>query len=52
MEAFKLADAIREEIKRQAKNAPTLEVANTDKPDTIRVVGEIDLYELAKVLVD
>jgi hypothetical protein len=51
MEAFKLADAIRKEIKRQARENPKLIAADhPSEPDVMRVHGELDLYEIAKVL--
>lgn len=47
-----IIDAIRTELKRQAKDNPELTVALNalDKPDTVRVIGRIDLYELAKAI--
>ncbi len=53
MEAFKVADTIREEIKRQAKAKPNdLLIHKSAKPDTICLTGVIDLYEVAKALFD
>jgi len=49
----KLTDEIREEIKRQAKDETRLVVTNHPvKPDVLRVVGQLDVYEIAKALVD
>ena len=49
-----IIDALREELQRQGKNNPSLVVAikATDKPDTMRVVGRVDLYELAKAIAE
>jgi hypothetical protein len=53
MEAFQIADEIRREIKRQAKDNLALTAANLpEKPDMMRVVGDLDLYELAKAVKD
>ena len=42
-------DFISDEVRRQAARDPQkLSLAKSDKPDVIRVVGELDLYELAK----
>lgn len=47
-------DAIRHELRRQAKNSDELSVAVNaiDKPDTMRVMGRLDLYELAKAIME
>lgn len=53
MEAFKLADTIRQEIERQAKQKDAeLAVGKSETPDTVRLIGKLDLYELAKALVE
>lgn len=47
-----IIDALRQELRRQAKYNHDLKLTTlaTDKPDTIRVVGRLDLYELAKAI--
>ena len=47
-------DAIRRELRRQANSTGKLhvKVLATDKPDTIRVSGVLDIYELAKAILD
>lgn len=53
MEVLKLADAIREEIKRQARDETRLVATDhPDKPDVLRLAGSLDVYELAKALTD
>lgn len=55
METFQLADAIRKEIKRQATAKPKVlwfNPANSDPDDVARVCGKLDLYEIAKALLD
>ena len=53
MDVQKLTDEIRDEIKRQAKDETKLLVTNhPTKPDAIRLVGTLDIYEIAKALVD
>jgi hypothetical protein len=42
-------DFINDEVRRQAAQK-TLIIAKSDKPDAIRVSGELDLYELAKAI--
>jgi hypothetical protein len=42
-------DFIADEVRRQAARK-TLIIAKSDKPDAIRVSGELDLYELAKAI--
>lgn len=52
MDVQKLTDEIREEIKRQAKDGTVLLATNHPvKPDVLRIVGQLDLYEIAKALV-
>jgi len=47
-----LIDVIRTELRRQANREGRLSVklVATDKPDTLRVKGRLDLYELAKAI--
>jgi len=45
-----IIDAIRKELRRQAKGNPDLMVQSCDKPDCLRVLGIVDLYELAKAI--
>jgi hypothetical protein len=46
-------DFIGNEVRRQAYRDPkNLTVAKSDKPDAIRVSGELDLYELAKAIME
>lgn len=52
MEAFQVADTLRREINRQAKDNPELAVGRDQTPDMIRVVGKLDLYELAKKIAE
>lgn len=53
MEAFKVADTIRKEITRQANRENSgLALGKSDEPDTIRLIGTLDLYAIAKALVD
>jgi hypothetical protein len=53
MDVQKLTDEIREEIKRQARDETRLVVTNhPDKPDVLRLVGNLDVYEIAKRLID
>jgi hypothetical protein len=48
-----LIELIRKELHRQAdRNGEITVHAATDKPDTIRVNGVLDLYELAIALTD
>jgi hypothetical protein len=46
----KIIDLLRTELRRQAKDNPNLVVARSDKPDNLHVIGEIDLYALAKAI--
>jgi hypothetical protein len=44
-------DFISDEVRRQAARDPkNLIVTKSEKPDAIRVSGELDLYELAKAI--
>jgi hypothetical protein len=44
-------DFISDEVRRQAARDPkNLIIAKSDKPDMIRVTGELDLYELANAI--
>jgi hypothetical protein len=53
MEVQKLTDAIRKEVKQQAKdNANLMAADHPGKPDVMRVVGDLDIYEIAKRLLD
>jgi hypothetical protein len=53
MDVQKLTDKIREEIERQARDETRLVVTNHPvKPDAIRLVGNLDIYEIAKRLID
>ena len=49
-----IIDALRAELRRQADKGPDLVVAvkAIDKPDTMRVVGTVDLYELARAVAE
>jgi hypothetical protein len=44
-------DFIADEVRRQARDPKILAVTKSEKPDVIRVTGELDLYELAKAIV-
>ena len=50
MTTTSIIDLLRAELRRQAKDNPDLVVARADKPDNLRVIGEIDLYSLAKAI--
>jgi hypothetical protein len=44
-------DFISDEVRGQAaRNPKNLSIAKSDKPDAIRVSGDLDLYELAKAI--
>jgi hypothetical protein len=46
-------DFISDEVRRQAaRNPKILNLAKSDKPDVIRLMGELDLYELAKAIME
>ena len=47
-------DTIVRELRRQANTKGKLhvKVLATDKPDTVRVSGVLDIYELAKAILD
>jgi hypothetical protein len=48
-----IQDFIACEVRRQAvRNPKNLTIAKSDKPDAIRVSGELDLYELAKAITE
>jgi len=49
-----IVDLLRDELRRQARNNPDLSVATAPdhEPDTMRVAGLIDLYELAKAIAE
>jgi hypothetical protein len=54
-DAFSLLDTIRRELRRQARENPDklkMRVYATDKPDTVRLSGSLDIYELAKAIVE
>ena len=46
-------DFICDEVRRQAARDPKiLVVTKSEKPDAIRLSGELDLYELAKAIME
>lgn len=48
-------DAIRQELRKQANMHPEkfkMQTVGTDKPDTVRVNGTLDIYELAKAVLN
>ena len=48
-----IIDAIRDELRKQAKADPeqlTVAALISDKPDTIHIIGVIDLWELVKAI--
>jgi hypothetical protein len=46
-----IQDFISNEVRRQAARDPQkLNITQSDKPDHVRVAGELDLYELAKAI--
>ena len=47
-----VADFICDEVRRQARDPKKLIVAKSDKPDTIRVSGDLDIYALAKAIME
>ena len=50
---FEMIDIIRKELRRQARDGKLrVNILATDKPDTARVNGRLDLYELAKAVMD
>jgi hypothetical protein len=45
-------DFICDEVRRQARDPKILVISKSDKPDVIQVSGELDLYELAKAIME
>lgn len=52
MRVLEMVEAMRAELRKQERlNADvSVKVLASDKPDTVRVFGPIDLYELAKAI--
>lgn len=50
MEAHQIADLIRQEIMRQANYSAKLFAQRIDSPDVMLIIGELDLFAIAKVL--
>ena len=49
MGTLETLEAIRREIARQARLSDLI-VQKTEKPDAVHLIGELDLYELAKAI--
>ena len=52
MDVQKLTDEIREEIKRQADGKRLVASDHPRTTDVLRLVGNLDVYEIAKALID